>query len=118
MTIVDRTGKPPGLVGNCSYSSAVCSTRLKQKKKDQSGCLFFLPAEKAFIDGFGYAALLETRSGFDLAFLSFFLSFLPSLSHPGAGGELVKSAAIRCVIKIIQVLLGLPWEGGMWGGEG
>lgn len=120
--IVDGTGKPPALVGNCSYSSALCRTRLKQKKKkkDQSECLFFLPAEKAFIDGFGYAALLETRSGFDLAFLSFFLSFLLplSLTHPGAGGELVKSAAIHCIIKIIQVLLGLPWEGGMGGSEG
>lgn len=25
-----------------------------REKKDQSGCLFFLPAEKAFIDGSGY----------------------------------------------------------------
>lgn len=103
-------------MGKCGYSSALCSSRLRQKKqkKDQSGCLFFLPVEKAFIDGFfGYAALLQTWSGFDLAFLSV---FLPLLSHPGAGGELVKSAAIRCVIKIIQVLLGLPWEGGMGGG--
>lgn len=54
------------------------------------------------------------HSGFDLAFLS------PpplSLSHAGARGELVKSAAIRCVIKIIQVLLGLPWDGGGGGGS-
>lgn len=70
--IVNRTGKLPGLVGNCSNSGSLCSTRLKQKKKNQSGCLFFLPAEKAFIDGFGYAALSETQSGFDLAFLYFF----------------------------------------------
>lgn len=39
----------------------------------------------------------------------FFLSF--PLPRPGARGELVKSAAIHCVRIIIQVLLGLPWEG-------
>lgn len=35
------------------------------------------------------------------------------LSRPAAGGQLVKSAAVCSVIKIIQVLLGLPREGGM-----
>lgn len=115
-----RDRKATGFSGQPhSYSSVLCSSRLKQKQKEkvQSECLFFLPAEKAFIDGFGYAALLETWSGFDLAFLSFFLTFLPHpLYHPGAGGELVKSAAIHCVIKIIRVLLALPWEGGIGGG--
>lgn len=110
MNIVDRTGRPPGLVENCSYSSALCSARLKQKKKDQSQCLFFLPAEKASIDAFGYAALLETRSSFNLAFLSYFLSFLPSLSHPGAGGELVKSAAI-CRYKNNPGFIGIAMGG-------
>lgn len=71
MIIADRTGKPPALVMNCRYRRALCSTRLKQKQKDQWHCLFFLPAEKVSIDGFGYAAFLETRSSSDLAFLSF-----------------------------------------------
>lgn len=51
-----------------------------KRKRISAGCLFFLPAEKAFIDGFGYAALLETQSGFDPAFLPPFLSLLPTLS--------------------------------------
>lgn len=44
-----------------------------------------------------------------------FSSLSSLLSHPGAGGELVKSAAVLWVIKIIQVLLGLPWEGSIGG---
>ena len=96
---VGRTGKPPGLAGNYNYSVSLYSSRLKQrkKKKNQSRCLFFLPAEKAFIDGFGYAALLQTQSGFDLAFLSLFLSFLsPALSPRSWRGACKVSSHTSC----------------------
>lgn len=51
----------------------------------------------------------------------FFSSLLAFLSppQPAAGGQLVKSAAVRGVIKIIQVLLGSPgFRGRRWGGGG
>lgn len=53
------------------------------------------------------------RHGVVLTWPFFPLSALSSLlSHPAAGWPLVKSAAVCSVIKIIQVLLGLPPEGG------
>lgn len=121
---VGRTGKPPGLVRNYSYSVSLCSTRLKRrkKKKNQSGCLFFLPAEKAFIDGFGYAALLQTQSGFDLAFLSLFLSFLPppALSPRSWRGACKVSSHTLCYKNnpgFIGIAMG-RWHGGEWGLSG
>lgn len=82
------------------------------------GCLFLLPADKAFVDGFGYAAHLETQSGSDLAFLSVKSAPLqiPSKSHSGAWRGLIKVNSHAMCYKIIHTLLGIPWEGSM-GGE-
>lgn len=83
----------------------------EETKTEQSGCLFYLPDENAFIDGLLDTLPFRRHSVF---FFLFLLSFL-SPPQPAAGGQLVKSAAVCGVIKIIQVLLRSP---GLEGGAG
>lgn len=96
LVMADRTTKPPGLVGNCSFCSALHITRQKQSKRKRIG------------KGVYFSSQLNRPS-------LMVLDMLPPLAHTGAGGELVKSAAIRRVTKIIQLLLGLPREVGIGG---
>lgn len=89
--------------------------RLEEKRTEQPACLFFPLDENAFIDGL--LAMVPFRRRAALSFFSSLLSFL-SPPQPAAGGQLVKSAAVCGVIKIIQVLLGSPGFGGVGGVQG
>lgn len=103
--------------GGRKRSGGVMQLLQRSKRKTTlKECLFFLAKKRPSLKAFGYAALFETAE-LTWSFFPFFLSVsFPVLLITQELGGAVKSATIRCVIKIIQVLLGLPWEGGMGGG--
>lgn len=103
----------------CSFIKTFPRTRReqKQKKKGSVRVFIFPPCRKGLHWWFWICCPFRDMKRFWPG-LSFSFSSPSPCSHPGAEGELVKSAAIRCVKKIIQVLLGLLWEGGKGGDWG
>lgn len=95
-------------------------TGAREKEKGSVSVFIFPPCRKGLHWWFWICCPFRDTARFwpGLSFL--FPPFSSQLSHPGARGreEPVQSAAIRWVIKIIQVLLGLPWEGGTGRGRG
>lgn len=93
-------------------SSPVEDPKGAEKKKDQLECFFSSQQKRSSLMFLFFFDTLPFWRHVVLTFLSPFLSFAVS-----AEGQLVKSAIVCGVIKIIQVLLGLLWEWDM-GDEG
>lgn len=95
-------------------------TKVEAKEKGSDG-VFIFPRGRKGLHWWFWICCPFRRGPVFWTGLSFPLSSLSSSrSRPAAGGRLVKSAAVCSVIKIIQVLLGLPQEGSMgaWGLSG